>query len=252
MKLINHFDISRFWLLMKLELFRSRWALLITLDIALGLLFVGMFSELFFDTSIVEHQHTENYAFTLLVGGAILSSLAFNDLGQTLKKFSYLTLPVSTFERFLCMWLLTSIGWIVMFTLVFLLYSFLANALGSAFFGFVEFQPFDPFGPFAITTMKYYFIIHAIVLVGATHFKGYVLPKTLFTLLTVGFLAGFSLYFTWKEIFMTDHECKGYECELINVIGIHSIWHIVKWVFWWALAPVCWVIAFFGLKEKEV
>ena len=248
----KYFDISRFWLLLKLELYKSRMGVIITLDIAIGLLFIGMFMDILFTPSLTVHDHNEAYAFTLTIGGFVLSSLAFNGLSSSLKRFSYLTLPVSTFERWLCMWLLTSIGWIVLYSTVFFVYTLIANSVGRVIYDFVEFRPFDPFSGEVATTVVTYFVLQGMFLVGATHFKAYVFPKTLFSIFTSAFVIGFILFMALKDIFLTEHECKGYECEYVDTMGMHWVWAAIKFSFWWILAPLSWVISYFGLKDKEV
>jgi len=252
MNLTTHFDPSRFWLLLKMELFRSRKGVLMTFVVTYGMLF---FVDLLLTTMIegnkLVHEHTESYAFMLLAGGFILSSLAFRDLGSTLKRHHYLTLPVSALERFICMWLLTSVGWISLFTFTYTAYTFIANPLGNLLFNHVIFKPFEPFGEFSISTMKYYFVLQGIFLVGAVHFRGYVLPKTLFVLILFAALCGVITYFLMRDVFMAEHECNGLECELLRGVGAHGIWKVAKGLFWWVLAPLSWLIAYLGIKEQE-
>ncbi|ELR72015.1 hypothetical protein C900_02010 [Fulvivirga imtechensis AK7] len=248
----RYFDISRFWLLLKLEVFRSRKGILMTFVIVFGMLFfIGLLLDIAVDSHKRLYEHTENYIFSLLAGGFVLSSLAFNDLGNSLKRYHYLTLPASTLEKFVCMWLLTSVGWMGLFTLTYFIYALIANPIGELLFAGVAFEPFNPLDDFAVNTMKYYFILHGIFLVGATHFKGYVLPKTLFVLVLFGAAIGTLAYFILKGVFLSDHECLGYECELLDEIVAHRFWMIIKWVFLWVLAPFCWVTAYIGLKEQE-
>ena len=254
----SYFDISRFWLLLKMELFRSKSAVGMTIVITFGVLFfIDLMLSTLVEQNKVIHDHTESYAFTLMIGGFILSSLAFNDLSNTLRSYNYLTLPSSTLEKVISMWLLTSFGWIIMFTITFTFYTMIANPIGHLIFNRVSFQAFNPVGEFAMTTMKAYFVLQGIFLVGATRFKGYALPKTLFVLLLFAMFCITIIYFTLGDLFLGDHECFYDEngvvqCELIDAMAIHRIWHIIQWLFWWVLAPVCWVIAYLGLKEKEV
>lgn len=253
MNLTNHFDISRFWLLLKMELYRSRKGVLITFVITFGLLFfAGFLLDSMVEDKKVFDSHPVNYAFNLIVGGFILSSLAFNDLGNTLRRYHYLTLPVSTLEKFVCMWLLTSVGWIILFSVAYTIYTWIANAIGPLLFSHMTFPSFDPLGEFATNTMKYYFVLQGIFLVGAAHFKGYVFPKTLFTLVLFAVVCGTITYFIMKDLFLSDHECSGYECEILNEMKVHQVWQVTQGLFWWALAPLCWVITYLGLKEKEV
>lgn len=252
MSLRNHFDTSRFWLLLKMELFRSRKGVVMTFVITYGMLF---FLDLLLSTVLegnkLVHEHTESYAFTLLIGGFTLTSLSFSDLGSTLKRYHYLTLPASALERFVCMWLLSSFGWIMLYTFTYTAYSFIANPLGSMLFNNVTFKPFEPFGEFAIGTMRYYFILQGIFLVGAVHFRGYVLPKTLFVLILFGTVCGTFIYFILIDVFMTEHECNGFDCVLVKEVAAHNVWRVVQWLFWWVLAPLSWLIAYLGIREQE-
>ena len=184
MNLKNHFDISRFWLLLKMEINRSRKGVLMTLIITFGFLFfVGLLLAPVINPGMVVYEHSAQYAFTLLAGGFILSSLAFRDLGNNLRRYNYLTLPVSAFEKFLSMWLLSSFGWILLYTLIYTIYTVFANTIGQLLFHDIAFETFNPFGPFAFKFMRFYFVLHGIFLAGAAHFKGYPFPKTLLTLI---------------------------------------------------------------------
>lgn len=251
----KYFDISRFLMLLKLELFRSTKALSIIVGITFGaLFFMGMLLSLAVEKHIVVFNHEESYAFTLIVGGFVVSSLAFSDLGNSLRRQNFLSLPVSALERFLVMWLLTTVGWVVLYTLEFTVYSFLANPIGHMIFRKVQFLPFDPLGDFALTVMKYYFVTQGIFLAGAVFFKGYVFPKTVVTLVIFACICGLMIYFGLKEEFLSDHYCNVQtgECELVDAAVAHVIWDILKFSFWWVLAPLTWVTTYLGLKELEV
>jgi hypothetical protein len=253
MKLTNYFEISRFWMLLKMELYKGRNAILMGFVLMFGLLFfVGLLLDIIVEKEKVTYEFTEYYASSLILGGCIFSSLAFNDLSSTLKRYQYLTLPVSTFEKFLCMWLLTSVGWIIVFTIAFTLYTVVGIAMGRLLFSHITFLAFDPLGEFSLESVKYYLISQSIFLVGAAHFKGYVFPKTLLTLIIVGAVSATFIYFIMKDVFLTEHACAGDECELVNELKVHQAWLFIKWLFWWVLAPVCWVTTYLGLKEQEV
>ncbi|MGD2033603.1 MAG: hypothetical protein PVF73_01000 [Bacteroidales bacterium] len=250
MSLKNYFEISRFWLLLKMEIARSRKGLLVTLVITFGFLFfIGLLLTPFIDPSMIIYEHNTGFAFTLLTGGFILSSLAYRDSSNTLRRYKYLTLPVSTFEKFLSMWLLTSFGWILLYTITYTIYSFFANAIGQLLFHDLVFETFNPLGPGAVQFMKLYFVLQGIFLAGAAHFKGYVIPKTLLTLILFGAVCGGITYLLMQDLFhieMTTESC--------SFIGLPSfqVWMIIQWLFWWLLAPLCWVITYLGLKEQEV
>lgn len=253
MELKNVFHLSRFLLLLRLELFRSRKAIGMMLVITLGMLILfGLLLDIIISDIRLVYDHQENYAASMLIGGFILSSLAFTDLGNSLKRSNYLTLPASTFEKFLSMWLLTSVGWVVLYTLTFWLYTLLVNPMATLLFRSITFQPFEPFGDFSITVIQYYFALQGIFLVAATHFKGYVFAKTVFVLVLFVLVAGIVSYFLMRDSFLVEHECTPGYCEILESIEVHEGWLLVKSLFWWTLAPLCWVITYVGLKEKEV
>lgn len=252
MKLTNHFNISRFLLLMKMELFRSLKGILLTFALVFGLLFVlGFILAIVFDADLSVYSHAGTFAFSLITGGFILSSLAFNDLSNTLKRYRYLTLPASGFEKFLSMWLLTSVGWIVVYTLAYFIYAALANALGSVVFRSIIFLPFEPFGHISVQAAKYYFVLQGIFLAGATTFKGYVFPKTLLSLVLFALACGLVFYLVLADMFTLDEDYFTKDNALLQM-PVYRFWQFAVWLFWWILAPLGWVIGYMGLKEKEV
>ena len=221
-----------------------------TLVIMFGFLFfVGLLLSPVVDPTMVLFEHSIPYAITLLAGGFILSSLSYRDLSNNLRSYNYLTLPVSTLERFLSMWLLTSFGWIFLYTIIYTIYTLFANAVGQFLFSELTFETFDPLGPFAVRFMKFYFVLHGVFLAGAAHFKGYAFPKTLLTLVLFAAVCGGITYLIMKDMFYFDPTEES--CSFIG-LPVYQVWLVIQWLFWWLLAPLCWVITYLGLKEQEV
>jgi len=248
----NHFAISRFWLLLKLELYRSQKAVLMTLVIAFGLhFFIDLLLSPVLEPSRVVYEHNGNYAFSLILGGLILSSLAFHDLSNTLRRHRYLTLPASNLEKFGSMWLLTTVGWVIGFTVIYTLYTMVANIIGSLLLGYMDFRSFNPLDDIPFNAMRYYLVVQGIFLVGATHFKGYVFPKTLFALILFAAICGFIAYLIMSDLFQTESG-DDESMEYLEGTLVHQMWLGLQWMFWWILAPLCWVVTYLGLKEKEV
>jgi hypothetical protein len=95
-------------------------------------------------------------------------------------------------------------------------------------------------------------VLQGIFLVGAVHFNAYVLPKTLFIIVIFAMIFGILAYFIMRGSFLAEHECTSAEdCEVLLAIGVNPAWRVITGLFWWVLAPLCWVIAYLGLKEKE-
>ncbi|MEQ9263391.1 MAG: hypothetical protein RLP14_09540 [Owenweeksia sp.] len=253
MDLNHYFEPSRFWALLKLEAARSRKGIGMTFILVFDMLFfIAMLLHLYIESEEKIFDHYDNYTSSLLITGFILSSLAFRDLGHRLKRYNYLSLPASAFEKFVCQWLLTSFGWIILFTIAYTLYTWLANPLGHFLFSGVEFNSFNPFHPKVFTSIKYYLVLQGIFLAGSAHFRGYAFVKTL-GILSLFAAAGLLLaYVVLKDLFLSPHECHDTHCELFDHFGAHYIWPLAQWLFWWALAPLTWLITFLGIQEKEV
>ena len=251
MNLSNYFEPTRFWLLLKMELFRSRKGFILTFVITFGLLFTGFILENIFGTNSVFESHPAGYAFFLLIGGFILSSLAFNDLSNPLRRYNYLTLPASTFEKFFSMWFLTCVCWIILFTLTFIIYALIANSIGHLFFKKMTFLAFEPLARTPINSIRYYIVFQTVFLAGAVHFRGYVFPKTIFTLLLFGMVCGIIFYIIMADIIHSDLECPA-DFNPFKEETLLQIWHIVQWFVWWVMAPLGWIITYIGLKDQEV
>ena len=250
MNLSNYFHPLRFWLLLKMEMHRSRKGFLITFIITFGLLFTGFIIENIFSPHKVYNTHGESFIFFLLLGGFIMSSLAFNDLGNPLRRYGYLTLPTSSFEKFMSMWVLTCAGWIIMFSFTFFVYSLIANSAGRFFFRNMSFLAFDPFDGSVGRGIIYYIMFQAIFLVGAVHFRNYVFPKTIFAFLLFGMICGLIFFLTMADIILTADQCPaGY--NPFEEESVKKFWLVVSRPGSWLLAPLCWFIAYTGLKEQE-
>jgi hypothetical protein len=126
------------------------------------------------------------------------------------------------------------------------------NALGSVLFSQVTFLPFRPFSDLSLSLVKYYFVLQGIFLVGAVHFKGYVLPKTIFTIIVFSIICGFIAYFFMSDIMNSEIEEAISATNILESKTIFTFWQFLVALFWWALAPVTWIITFLGLKEQEV
>ncbi len=247
------FDFTRFWRLIKMELYRSKKGITMTLVISFGVLFfMGLLLTPVFEPTMLVFQHSDGYAFQLLICGFILSSLTFNDLGNTLKRYQYLMLPASTFEKFLSMWLLTTVGWVAVYTMLYTVYTVFANFVGEMMYSYLSYIPFNPFSEFSLVTIRYYLALQGIFMVGATHFKGFVFPKTLISIIVFGMVLALIGYFILSGLPVAGMEQCVTEFEPLEGSALHTLWGILVWMFWWVLAPLCWVISYFGLKEKEV
>ena len=151
------------------------------------------------------------------------------------------------------MWLLTTIGWVVVFTIIYTVYTLLANPVGELIYSKVTFRDFNPFSASVFNSIVHYFILQGIFLVGATHFRGFVLPKTLMVLILASLVIGTLAYLSLKDLLQAEQFNSDDEnCQFMETMGFHYLWRILQWAYWWLLAPLCWILTYFGLKGQEV
>lgn len=250
MALANHIAPSRLWLLLKMEWLRNKNGLLLTFAVTFGLLLTGDLSSPIFEKR-PSGSHEENYAFVLLVLGFVLSSLAFKDLKNGLRRHHYIMLPASTFEKFLSMWLLTSFGWVLTFTCTFQVYSWISNVVCPLIYRNLDYPPFALFSEIPLNAIRSYLVLQTIFLVGAVQFRGYSFLKTLLALLILAVLLGIVAYYSLSDMFDGTDYCLHNEAFWTDT-GICRYWQVILWLFRLALAPICLWATYLGLKEQEV
>ncbi|MDW7692545.1 hypothetical protein R9C00_12585 [Flammeovirgaceae bacterium SG7u.111] len=246
------FDFKRFALLIRRESALSYKPVLIALGGILGALVLNFISIVMDQYSSPRELSFHEGAYTafLLIGGFVFSSLAFSSLHHPLRKFGYLLLPASSLEKYLSMLVLTSIGWLLGFTLVYKVFAEVANGITHAITP-VTVIPFNPFGETELGGIKIYIIVQAMFLCGAAYFKNYTLFRTLLTLLIVGMLLSFAAYLVFADMIYVGENIQEPN-ESFKEFVEKDLPEIAEFMFHWVMAPLFWVIGYFAVKEKEV
>jgi hypothetical protein len=183
------FDISRSLALLRLNLHLNRKSFLLTLLGFFGFVFITSFFVARSAPFMLDRMHFIFY-FIFLYGGAVLmAGSAFRVLNRPDKSIAYLSLPASTFEKYLIPWLLTGIVWAIVSIASYIAFALLINLLWSGVMQF-PFEAFNPFGnclglPSIYHAYMVYFLVHSVFFLGAAAFRKSAIPKTL--------LAGFIL-----------------------------------------------------------
>lgn len=262
MTLDFYFDPKRFGYLIKREGHANVKLFLIALGAISGLLLIIFLITVFqwdnrsrlVDATWDMHQYF--FIPPYLIVGVLFTSLAYKDLLHVNKTYAYLTLPVSNFERMLSMLLLTTVIYTAFFILYYSVYATLLNALGMMI-SQLEFAFFDPTVAPVPKAIKLYLVIQSVFLLGAAAFKKF---PFLFTLLTL-FLAAVALIIVTLilvRIIFADHFVSNVRLEMNRHISsdmehyLADVLKILENAFWYALAPLCWVITYLKLKEREV
>ena len=129
----------------------------------------------------------------LLIGGFIISSLAFYEFIKPTERQFYLQLPASNLEKFVSRWLLTGIVYTFGLVVYYWLFSLFANWIGVTFYDH-QFDAFTPFRENNLIAIKSYLAAQTIFLAGAATFKRFAFFKTLFAaIILVAVVAFFSM-----------------------------------------------------------
>lgn len=117
------------------------------------------------------------YFFVLYIGGALLASSMFNDIHDPARAHRYLTLPCSNFEKWLSKWLISSFGFAVYLLGLFYVTSILKFLLPIPFISAMSSVAYPNLEHLGYA-MLVFLPMNALVLVGASYFKRYVILKT--------------------------------------------------------------------------
>ena len=262
MTLDYYFDVKRFGYLLKREGFSNLKLFIIALGAVSGILLIIFLMTIIqwdntgklVDTTWDAHQYFFIPPYVII--GVLFTSLAYKDMLHVNKAYAYLTLPVSNLERTLSMLLLTTVVYTVLFIVYYLVFSALLNVLGMIISP-SEFVFFDFTAEPVVKAIKLYLVIQAVFLLGAAAFKKF---PFLFTLLTI-FLAAVALIIITLisgRLIFAEYFGNNMHIEIEDYVSsdlenfLIKVKDILEAAFWYVLAPLCWVITYLKLKEREV
>lgn len=261
----NTFNTKRFGLLFKKTLLEKP----IQMFGFTGLIFLFILIVYYVAKTFVNFQAAQNISFLWgLVGGDfILTSFMFNYFGTTSSGSSYLTLPVSNFEKWLCAILIAG----VLYPLIFMVFYRIMDA------GFVAayHNSLDPNGPFykirydavylfyfdgflARKCYPMFFIFSGMMLIGSLYFNKVALVKValficilFFGIYGINYLIASLMFSNIDDAFPFQHVAilVGKETGSVDLPkNVHDpIWYFITF----ALPVILWGVAFIRLREKE-
>lgn len=241
------FNIQRFALLVKLDLATNyKTILTFTAATASLLFFYFLISPA---NNLTGNFHADLYSILLFVGGFWVSSLAFKELHDPEKNYIFLTLACSNLEKFLCKLLLTSLGYVLALSIGYFILSLIINVFNLLLLK--QFQPlFNPLHQSILVHIYYYIILQSVFLLGSIYFKKHVMSKILLT------ISCFLII-----LFMFTTICARFFLELdtfsISPFVNYEHWFVLipnfaKAIFWFYLAPLCWLVTYLRLTETEL
>ncbi len=253
MENIKTFSFKRTALLMKKSIYERKSNVLKGFAILFGIF------SMIYTISQFKHANPSEVLFTLyyiglFVMGILVAGLAFPNFRTKEKTISYLALPASHFEKFIAEFLVSTIGFIVIYTITFYLFNILV-ILGSKYYG-IDASIINVIVASAdsvkINTSEFLFsclLIQAVFFLGATTFKKVPPVTTAFVWFIVNLLIiAYAVFLAW--LFLS--ETNGVNADK-NELLLNSNWfQIGKFMLYYLLVPALWVIAFLKVKEKEV
>ncbi|MCC9168044.1 hypothetical protein [Pontibacter harenae] len=187
------------------------------------------------------------YLVVFFVGGYIFTSSVFNEMNSPQKSFTFLTLPVSTAERLVGAWFISSPVYIVVFAVFMVLLAFISCLIAKAPGVFPSL-----FDKTVLRVVQVFLVTQTIFFVGACTFKGHNFLKTLLSLFLIAAVVGaYSsglVYTLFQGHGVGPHNLsKEFEDSAEYIFT-----KIIPFIFWYLLAPFLLVVSFFKLKERQV
>ena len=251
------FNFHRLALLTRNTLWSSR-SKIVLVTCAVGA-FVVLISGLAALGGTAAHFHSWFYPLFLFSSGFIVTSNSFKELRDYKTAGAWLTLPASTPEKFTSRLLLTSPGYFVGTLMLYCGIAVLSEGINRFLLGFAH-TWFNPLDPTILWCGAIYMVLQSLFLVGAIYFQRWAFIKTVLFLnvlciaLIVFAFSAFVLLFNPGEANLTE----GGVAHLIELV--HGEWlqqitqgvrRIVNVLFWVVLAPFCWLVSYYRLKEFE-
>ena len=202
---------------------------------------------------------TACFVMLLLISGTLFTSTIFSDYGTKNKAIPAITLPASTFEKYMVGWLFSYPIFLVIYTGVFFLILFILGNLGH--WPQAEFQYMTLRQPDMYIVLVIYSVLHAVTIFGAIFFNKLHFIKTGFS-----FFSGYALLLIFNTLILKtitglklvklafpfgflNFDIGGRFYSIDTIPGATNILILV--VIFLASAMI-WVAAYFRLKEKQV
>lgn len=254
------FNPNRFLLLLQKELWSGNKKPLIVTGAIFG--FLILFAIFMIYTEDGYHALNYNlFPLVLLGGGLIFTSVSFYEFNEKTGTHHYLSLPASTFEKFLSKWLITAILFPIATVILFWLYSKIGDWLYYKHGNYIveEYDGWSVTNWWSWFFIRLYLVIQTIYLVGAIAFQKYTFFKTslstFLTILLFGGLCFLSFRLIFADFFVgflsPNHELSLVTNDETQDFMMNHYQNGLEYGLWLLLPAVMLVVGFFKLKEKE-
>ena len=241
------FDLTRLGYFIKRQLYVNMGALWIAVAAVAGTLLIITALFAYFNPGDFDilYNLRNLYLVVFFLGGFIFTSSVFNEMNSPQKSFTFLTLPVSTTERLVGGWFISSPVFIVVYAAFMLLLMFISCLLAELPEAFPNLLD-----EHVLTCVQVFLVTQTIFFIGACTFKGHNFLKTLLSLFLIVVIVG--AYSSGLGYLLYGEGGPGIVepkfKDTIEYIGTN----IIPFIFWYLFAPFLLVVSFFKLKERQV
>ena len=194
----------------------------------------------------------------LFIGGLLITSYSFAELGDPVRRAAYLLVPASTFEKVAARLLLTLVAYPLAVLALYWLISLVAAGVGDLVWG-RSFAVYNPFTAETWRLLTVYPMVHAIFFLGAVWFRKGAAFKTVLAVVAaqIGFVivAGFILRIVFSGFFegFSFTPSMDIRLKLIDAGWLTSdIWaQIGRLLTYLLFGPWFWVISYHRLADTE-
>ena len=254
---MQRLNIKRLGLLIKKDFIENISFVLKLIIIYLLIVFIftiiQAINDIGFGKHIIETLELFYYAGLFIIGG-IVAGFAFPALRKKEKAVFYLTLPVSTLERFLSYLILSLPGFFIIFSIIYFIFAFILRVFYGIFTDVdIRFSKID----FDVI-IGTYIRLNALLLLGAVWFKK---TPPFFTALYTGIIVLFLGLFISIVIHILD--IRSIPLEYIfgsngswnwKASDMHPVWvlRILRFIYLYGLVLFFWFVSVIKLKEKQI
>jgi hypothetical protein len=256
----NHFSLRRFGLLFRKHTVENYKTYLMSLGVLLGGMFLVMGAISYLASRPMASAEQSIFLFFFLIGaGTVFSSSVFAQLGDKKKAIAFLTLPASQLEKYLVGWLYSMPIYLLLYIPSFYLIVSILLHIDPRVGPDPEMINILDMEPPVHVILIFYALFNALMLVGSAYFNKNHFIKTAFT----GFVAILVFYNLNKQMVQAllgrDFDSVGPFSSAMFMegddrfdVGAYEGNEPLIILVPIALALICWAVAYFKIKEKQV
>ncbi|MCL6265574.1 hypothetical protein [Flagellimonas myxillae] len=250
--MVQRFDFNRVRQFVKRDLILLRGTFSTGIFVAIILVFLFCLFNMMWDKQLGLEEFYGIFALVYLPLGLLFTFSLFREFGNPKTNALYLALPVSSLERLVAKWLVSTLVYTIVFSVVALLIAILALIFGIVLFG-ADFNVPTLFSTSYINIVAIYLFVQPVFMVGAMSFSKNKIGKTLLSLgiaLLCFLLLNFLLYAMFNHslgVFAEDglgSVAFGKASTQFSIFG--------QWFYGLIFGPLMLVVAYFKMVEKEV